>query len=71
LTTEEAAEVLQISIPALKTRLLRARLMMREALAGDFQRPPTLKSKVFQARWKIQDALMAPLRRPIGKKEET
>ncbi|MGH9711842.1 MAG: sigma-70 family RNA polymerase sigma factor [Candidatus Acidiferrales bacterium] len=70
LTTEEASEVLQISVPALKTRLLRARLMMREALAGHFQRPATLRSKVFQARWRIQDALMAPFRGSNGKKEE-
>jgi len=33
LSSEEAANVLQISIPAVKTRLLRARLMMREFLA--------------------------------------
>ncbi|PYS42436.1 MAG: hypothetical protein DMG14_03975 [Acidobacteria bacterium] len=31
-TTEETAEVLRVSIPALKSRLLRGRLMLREAL---------------------------------------
>jgi RNA polymerase sigma-70 factor (ECF subfamily) len=70
LTTEEAAEALGVAIPAFKSRLLRARLMMREALAGHFQRPPTLKSRMFQARWKIQDALAAGFRRPSGKKGE-
>jgi RNA polymerase sigma-70 factor, ECF subfamily len=70
LTTDEAAEVLQISVPALKTRLLRARLMMREALAKHYQRPATLKSKMFQARWRIQDSLMAPFRCSTCKTEE-
>ncbi len=71
LTTEEAAEALGVAIPAFKSRLLRARLMMREALAGHFQRPLTLKSRMFQARWKIQDALAAGFRQPSGKKGET
>jgi len=70
LSTEEAAEALQLSIPTLKTRLLRARLMMREALAEHFQQPATLKSRVLQARWRIQDALMTSLRASSGKKEE-
>ncbi len=70
LTTEEAAEVVGVAIPAFKSRLLRARLMMREALAARFQRPPTLKSRIMHARWKIQDALAASFRQPSGKKAE-
>jgi RNA polymerase sigma-70 factor, ECF subfamily len=70
LSNAEAAEAMQLSVPALKTRVLRARMMMREALAGHFQRPATLKSKVLQARWRIQDALMASFRTPSDKKEE-
>jgi RNA polymerase sigma-70 factor, ECF subfamily len=38
LTTQEAAEALGLSVPALKSRVLRARLMVREALAARFQR---------------------------------
>jgi len=38
LSTEEAAESLEISVPAAKTRLRRARLMMREYLAPHFQK---------------------------------
>jgi RNA polymerase sigma-70 factor (ECF subfamily) len=34
LSAEEAAEVLGVTIPALKSRLLRARLMLRELLAA-------------------------------------
>ena len=38
LSTEEAAGALEISVPAAKTRLRRARLMMREYLAPHFQK---------------------------------
>jgi RNA polymerase sigma-70 factor (ECF subfamily) len=40
MSTEETAEALGLSIPAVKTRLMRARLMLREALAPAFQRRP-------------------------------
>ena len=38
LSTEEEAAALGLTAPALKTRLLRGRLMLREALAPSFQR---------------------------------
>ena len=38
LSTEEAAEVLGISVPAVKSRLLRARLALREKLTRQFKR---------------------------------
>jgi RNA polymerase sigma-70 factor (ECF subfamily) len=38
LSTEEAAATLEISVSAAKTRLRRARLMMREYLAPHFQK---------------------------------
>jgi len=38
LSTEESAAVLNLGVPALKARLLRARLMLREALAPHFVR---------------------------------
>jgi RNA polymerase sigma-70 factor (ECF subfamily) len=46
LSADEAAEALGISVPALKSRLLRARLMMREALAERLEEPPTMKTKI-------------------------
>ncbi len=70
LTTQETAEALGTGVANVKSRLLRARLHMREQLTRHFRRPATLKSKVFQARWKIQDALMAPFQRASGKKRE-
>jgi RNA polymerase sigma-70 factor, ECF subfamily len=39
LTTEDAAQVLGLSVPALKARVLRGRLMLRESLAPHFMRP--------------------------------
>ncbi len=39
LTTEEAAEALGLSVPALKARVLRGRLMLRETLAPHFMLP--------------------------------
>jgi RNA polymerase sigma-70 factor, ECF subfamily len=66
LTTEQAAEALGLSVSALKSRLLRARLMVREALAKHLQRPPSFKSKLRHAQWKIQDVVMAGLRKPSG-----
>ena len=38
LSTEEAAEALGISVPAVKSRLLRARLALREKLTRQFKR---------------------------------
>src|SRR5215469_5499964 len=38
LSTEETAEALGISVPAVKSRLLRARLALREKLTGKFRR---------------------------------
>jgi DNA-directed RNA polymerase specialized sigma24 family protein len=36
LSTEEAAGALDLGVPALKARLIRGRLMLREALAPHF-----------------------------------
>ncbi|HWP84982.1 MAG TPA: sigma-70 family RNA polymerase sigma factor [Terriglobia bacterium] len=38
LSTEETAELLQLSVPAVKSRLLRARLQLREKLSKHFRR---------------------------------
>ena len=39
LSTEETAEALELSVPAVKSRLLRARLQLRERLNKYFQKP--------------------------------
>ncbi|MBV9766755.1 MAG: sigma-70 family RNA polymerase sigma factor [Acidobacteriaceae bacterium] len=40
MSTEEAAAALRLSVPALKARLLRGRLMLRESLASHFANEP-------------------------------
>jgi len=70
LTTDEAVAVLGLSIAAVKSRLLRARLMVREALAGRLAKRPTLKSRLLDARALIGKILAMPVRRAPGQKAE-
>lgn len=70
LSTEEAAEALSVSVPALKSRTLRARLMMRERLAKRFQRSLSPGARIMQAGRMLSEALSTRLRRPKGEKEE-
>jgi RNA polymerase sigma-70 factor, ECF subfamily len=67
LSAEEAAEVLGITVPALKSRLRRARLMMRERLAGKFEEPPTLKTKIVHAAVDAGAAMAMRLMRATGR----
>ncbi len=67
LTAEEAAEVLGIKVPALKTRLLRARLMMRETLAEKLEVPPTLKTKIIHKAVDAGTAVAMRLMRAAGR----
>jgi RNA polymerase sigma-70 factor (ECF subfamily) len=46
MTAEEAAESIGITLGALKSRLLRARLIVREGLAVALEEPPTLSKKI-------------------------
>jgi RNA polymerase sigma-70 factor (ECF subfamily) len=48
MSAEEAAEALEIKVPALKSRLLRARLMLRESLEAAFEEPRPLGTKIVQ-----------------------
>lgn len=67
LTTEEAAEALGQSVTATKSRLLRARLMMRKALAARFEQPPSVKSRIRRVHSMLRIALA--MMRP-GRSEE-
>src|SRR5207302_948302 len=49
MSAQEAAEAIGITVSALKSRLLRARLMVREALAASLEQPPTLSQKILHA----------------------
>jgi len=67
LSAEEAAEALGISVPALKSRLLRARLMMRETLAARFEEPATLKTKIVHKAVDVGTAVAMRLMRAAGR----
>ena len=64
MTAEEAAEAIGITVGALKSRLLRARLMMRETLAPSLEQPPTLGTKILNA---AQDLGMAVAMRMMSR----
>ena len=57
--TRETADALGIAIPAAKSRLLRARLMVREALSQRLARPATMKSQMMHLMLVMRDALSA------------
>jgi len=67
MSAEEAAEAIGITVPALKSRLLRARLMVREALAASLEQPPTLGKKILHTAGDMGTALAMRLMRAAGK----
>jgi len=68
LNTEETADTLGISVAAAKSRLLRARLMMREALAPHFGRRRGFAARIKAGKMMLTGALARRLHRPA--KEE-
>lgn len=67
LSTEETAEALGLSIPATKSRVLRARLMVREALAARFEKPATLRSRLRRAASMARNMMAMAFERPAGR----
>jgi hypothetical protein len=67
LSSEEAAEVLGTTIPAVKSRLLRARLMLRETLSEKFEQPATLKTKIVHTAVDMGTAVAMRLMRAAGR----
>ncbi len=66
--TVEVAEVLGLTIAAVKSRLLRSRLMVREALAARFADRPGLKARFRRAGGALREAVAAGWKRAAGKK---
>ena len=64
--TRETADALGIAIPAAKSRLLRARLMVREALSRRLARPATVKSQMMHLMLVMRDALSAKFGKAHG-----
>jgi RNA polymerase sigma-70 factor, ECF subfamily len=67
MSAEQAAEVLGITVAALKSRLLRARLMMREALGASFEQPRSLRTKVTDTAVEVRNMMTMALMRAAGR----
>lgn len=67
MTADEAAESIGISVGALKSRLLRARLMLRETLAASLEQPPTLGRKLMHAAQDMGVAVVMRMMKAAGK----
>lgn len=63
---EEAAEVLGLTLPAIKSRLLRARLLMREALAVRLEETPTFSKKILTTAGRMRDMIAMKLMKAAG-----
>lgn len=66
LRAEEAAEVLGLTLPAIKSRLLRARLLMREALAARLEDTPTFSKKILTTAGRMRDMIAMTLMKAAG-----
>ena len=66
LRAEEAAEVLGLTLAAIKSRLLRARLLMREALATRLEETPQLSRKILLTAGRMRDMLAIKLMKAVG-----
>jgi RNA polymerase sigma-70 factor, ECF subfamily len=67
MSAEEAAAVLEVTVPALKSRLLRARLMMREALSASFQERRPLSSRISDTAADMRNMVAMALMRAVGR----
>lgn len=63
---EEAAEILGLTLPAIKSRLLRARLLMREALAARLEDTPALPKRMLITAGRIRDMIAIKLMKTVG-----
>lgn len=63
---EEAAEILGLTLPAIKSRLLRARLLMREALAARLEEPQGLPKKMLIKAGQMRDMIAMKLMKAVG-----
>ena len=57
MSAKEAAEVLGVNLAALKSRLLRARLMMREALGKSLEQPRRFGRKVVDTAAEVKNMM--------------
>jgi RNA polymerase sigma-70 factor (ECF subfamily) len=55
MSAEEAAEALGIKVPALKSRLLRARLLLRESLGAHFEERRQLSTRIMDSARRLRN----------------
>jgi RNA polymerase sigma-70 factor, ECF subfamily len=67
MSAEEAAEALGIKVTALKSRLLRARLLLRETLAGALEEPRPVGTKVVDGAVRMGNMVKMMLARAAGR----
>lgn len=67
MSAEEAAEALGITVPALKSRLLRARLLLRESLGTHFEEPRPLPTRIIDSAKQLGNMMKAGLTRTAGR----
>jgi len=67
MSAEEAAEALGITVPALKSRLLRARLLLRESLGSHFEQPRRLPTRIMDSAKQLGNMMKAGLTRSAGR----
>lgn len=66
LRAEEAAEILGLSLPAIKSRLLRARLLVREALADRLEDTPVLAKRILITAGRMRHMIATKLMKAVG-----
>jgi RNA polymerase sigma-70 factor (ECF subfamily) len=67
MSAKEAADVLEVNLPALKSRLLRARLMMREALCMSLEQRRPFGRKVVDTAADVKSMMGMMLMRAAGR----
>lgn len=66
LRAEEAAEILGLTLPAIKSRLLRARLLVREALADRLEDTPALAKRILITAGRMRHMIATKLMKAVG-----
>jgi RNA polymerase sigma-70 factor, ECF subfamily len=67
MSAEEAAEALSLTVGALKSRLLRARLRMRESLGNAFEQPRPLGKKMVHTALRLRNRVVINLMKVAGR----
>jgi len=67
MSAEEAAEALGIKVPALKSRLLRARLMLRESLGATLEEPRPLGTRIVHGAVRMRNMVRLVLKHAAGR----